>query len=42
MVNEMQKQVFIVDDNDANLTIAAAALDNDFKVFTMPSAKKMF
>ena len=38
----MQKQIFIVDDNDANLTVAASALENEFKIFTMPSAVKMF
>jgi len=38
----MQKQIFIVDDNDANLTVAAAALEKEFKIFTMPSAVKMF
>jgi len=38
----MQKQIFIIDDNDANLTVAAEALENDFRVFTMPSAVKMF
>jgi len=38
----MQKHIFIVDDNDANLTVAAAALENEFKIFTMPSAARMF
>ncbi|MCL2759494.1 MAG: response regulator [Treponema sp.] len=38
----MGKLIFIVDDNDANLTMAASALDNDYKVLTMPSAEKMF
>jgi len=38
----MQKLVFIVDDNDANLTVAASALENDYRVLTMPSAEKMF
>ncbi|MCL2185150.1 MAG: response regulator [Treponema sp.] len=38
----MQKLIFIVDDNDANLTLAASSLDTEFRVLTMPSAKKMF
>jgi putative two-component system response regulator len=38
----LQKLVFVVDDNDSNLTMAAAALENDFRVLTMPSAEKMF
>ena len=42
MGNNMQKQIFIIDDNDANLTVAAAALENDYKIFTMPSAARMF
>jgi len=38
----MQKLIFIVDDNDANLTMAASVLENDCRVLTMPSAEKMF
>jgi len=38
----MQKLVFVVDDNDSNLAMAAMALEDDFRVLTMPSAKKMF
>jgi len=38
----MDKLIFIVDDNDANLTVAASALENDYRVLTMPSAEKMF
>jgi len=38
----MDKLIFIVDDNDANLTVAASALENEYKVLTMPSAQKMF
>jgi len=38
----MDKMIFIVDDNDANLTVAASALENEYKVLTMPSAQKMF
>ena len=36
------KMVFIVDDNEVNLTAGAAALEDEFQVLTMPSAKKMF
>ena len=38
----MQKLIFIVDDNDANLTLAASALEAEYRVLTMPSAQKMF
>ena len=38
----MQKLLFIVDDNDANLTVAALALEEEYRVLTMPSAEKMF
>ena len=38
----MQKLVFIVDDNDSNLTMAASVLENRYRVLTMPSAEKMF
>jgi len=38
----MNKLIFIVDDNDANLTVAACALEDDYRVLTMPSAEKMF
>jgi len=38
----MNKLVFVVDDNDSNLTMAALALEKDFKVLTIPSALKMF
>ena len=38
----MQKLIFIIDDNDANLTAAASALENEFNALTMPSAQKMF
>ena len=38
----MEKVVFIVDDNEANLTAGASALEGEYKVMTMPSAKKMF
>jgi putative two-component system response regulator len=38
----MDKLIFIVDDNDANLTKAASVLEKEFRVLTMPSAQKMF
>jgi len=38
----MEKLMFIVDDNDSNLTVLAGIFENDFKVLTMPSATKMF
>lgn len=38
----MQKLIFIVDDNDANLTVAASALEGEYRILTMPSAQKMF
>jgi len=38
----MDKLIFIVDDNDANLTLAASVLENDYRILTMPSAEKMF
>jgi len=34
--------VFIVDDSDVNLIKAKQALDRDYRVFTVPSAAKMF
>ena len=37
----MNKMVFIVDDNDANLTLAASILEEKYRVLTMPSAQKM-
>jgi len=38
----MEKIIFIVDDNDANLVMASSALEDEYKVLTMPSAQKMF
>ena len=38
----MQKTIFIVDDNDTNLSIAKEALKDLYRVMTMPSAAKMF
>ena len=37
----MQKLIFVVDDNDANLTMAALVLEAEYRVLTMPSAPKM-
>jgi len=38
----VKKVVFIVDDNEVNLTAGAAALESEYEVLTMLSAKKMF
>jgi putative two-component system response regulator len=38
----MQKTVFVVDDNDTNLSMAKDALNEQYRVMTMPSALKMF
>ncbi|MCL2196971.1 MAG: response regulator [Treponema sp.] len=38
----MQKTVFVVDDNEINLTIANEVLKGQYRVMTMPSASKMF
>jgi len=42
MAEEMMKTIFVVDDSDTNLSMAEAALENDYRVMTMPSAVKMF
>jgi len=42
MGESIQKLVFVVDDNNANLMVAAMALEEEYRVLTMPSAKKMF
>jgi len=36
------KTIFVVDDYDINLSVARNALENHCRVFTIPSAKKMF
>jgi putative two-component system response regulator len=36
------KTIFVVDDNDINLTIAKEALKDQYRVMTLPSAAKMF
>jgi len=38
----LMKTIFVVDDNDTNLTIAKDALKEHYNVMTMPSAAKMF
>ncbi|MDR2570079.1 MAG: response regulator [Oscillospiraceae bacterium] len=38
----MKKTIFIVDDNDTNLTMAKDALKKHYRVMTLPSAKGMF
>ena len=38
----MPKIIFVVDDNDINLTIAKEVLKDHYRVMTMPSAAKMF
>ena len=38
----MQKTIFVVDDNDTNLSVAKEALKDNYRVMTMPSAAKMF
>ena len=36
------KTIFVVDDSDTNLSMAEAALEDQYRVMTMPSAEKMF
>ncbi|MDR0322963.1 MAG: response regulator [Treponema sp.] len=36
------KTIFIIDDNDTNLSMAETALEDHYHVMTMPSAEKMF
>jgi putative two-component system response regulator len=38
----MQKTIFVIDDSDANLTMAKEALMDHYRVMTLPSAMKMF
>ena len=38
----MQKTIFVVDDNDINLSVAKDALKDQYRVMTLPSAAKMF
>jgi len=36
------KTIFVVDDSDTNLAMAEEALEDQFRVMTLPSAAKMF
>jgi putative two-component system response regulator len=36
------KTIFVVDDSDTNLSMAETALEDQYRVMTMPSAEKMF
>lgn len=36
------KTIFIVDDSDTNLVMAEEALEDHYRIMTMPSADKMF
>ena len=38
----VQKTIFVVDDNDTNLLMAEEALEDQYRVMTLPSASKMF
>ncbi|MCL2832794.1 MAG: response regulator [Treponema sp.] len=38
----MQKTIFVVDDNDTNLSAANDVLQEQYRVMTLPSASKMF
>ena len=38
----MQKTIFVVDDQDTNLSMAKEALKEQYQVMTMPSAEQMF
>ena len=38
----MPRTIFVVDDNDTNLSMAKEALKDHYRVMTMPSAEKMF
>jgi putative two-component system response regulator len=38
----MQKMIYVVDDNDTNLSVAKEALKEQYRVMTLPSATKMF
>jgi len=38
----MQKTIFVVDDNDTNLSVIKDALKEQYRVMTLPSAAKMF
>jgi len=36
------KTIFAVDDSDSNLSLAKKALEEHYRILTMPSAAKMF
>ena len=38
----MQRTIFVVDDNDTNLSMAKEALKDQYRIMTLPSAAKMF
>jgi len=38
----MQKTIFVVDDNDTNLSMAKEVLSEHYRILTLPSAAKMF
>ncbi|MCL2877692.1 MAG: response regulator [Acidobacteria bacterium] len=38
----MQKTIFVVDDNDTNLSVSEETLEEHYRVMTLPSAVKMF
>jgi len=38
----VQKTIFVVDDNDTNLSVAKETLKEQYRVMTLPSAAKMF
>jgi len=38
----MMKTIFAVDDSDTNLSVVKKALEKHYRIFTMPSAVKMF
>ena len=38
----MQKTIFVVDDNDTNLSMAKDVLKEQYRIMTLPSAAKMF
>ena len=38
----MQKTIFVVDDNDTNLSVSEETLEEYYRVMTLPSAMKMF
>jgi len=42
LYNKLMKTIFIVDDSDTNLAMAEEALEDHFRIMTLPSAGKMF